>query len=90
MEPKNDSDDSCLWSLIGLGFVAFIIYGIGRIFYDTWQFFQRPDAFARTIETLQACGICLGLIVLVIVIMIILPYRKPDYTNEDIDDFYRN
>jgi hypothetical protein len=42
------------------------------------------------LDFLQGCGICIGLIVLVIVIMIVLPRSEPDYTNEDIDDLYRH
>jgi hypothetical protein len=63
---KKKDDSTCFLYFFVLGLVA--VFG-----YQIWRFFRRPDAFEQLLETVQALGICFGIILFVFLLFIIVP-----------------
>jgi hypothetical protein len=73
MGGNNETETSCFWCLFGLGFIAFILYAVSSFLYSVWQFFHRPDALARSVEMLEAVGMCCGVALLLLILLAIIP-----------------
>lgn len=72
MGGNNETASTCFSCLLGLGFIAFVLYAVSSFLYSVWQFFHRPDALARSVEMLEAVGMCCGVVLLLLILLSIL------------------
>jgi uncharacterized membrane protein (DUF441 family) len=89
----NGNCGACLAMSILMVFAGFICRDILRWINAAVLFFQRPDALARLIEFFQALGICLGVALLLLVLLIIIPpgwieFLTGGYGQDGEDDYY--
>ena len=85
MDKHDDSGCSTIFTLAGLGFVAWVLYAIV-------QFFQRPGALESIFEFVGALGACVGLAVLAVIGLLILTRittRQSDSTVIAMSKHYR-
>jgi hypothetical protein len=64
--PEKKDDSGCAL-ILSFGLITFTIYLLGTFLFSIWKFFSAPDWLQRSLEMIEAVGMCCGAAILFIV-----------------------